>query len=78
MFHTGSTRMAHNLDRFGRGPSPEELAAEAARLDVQTATVRQYFDWYGGEVVTVRTREGLLSMPAYEFFIRKDVTGTLL
>jgi hypothetical protein len=75
MFHTGSARLAHHLDRFASGPSLEELAGEAARLGVEVETIRQYLARYGEQMVVVKTRHGPRSMPAYEFFIRKDLTG---
>ena len=77
MFHQGSAQMAHQLDRFGRGLPFEHLATEAARLEVGTETIRRYLDWYGDEPIVARMRGSQVIMPAYEFYIRRDITGTL-
>ena len=76
--HNGSRQWAHNLDRFGFAPTFEDLAVESARLNVETATVRLYIDWYGEEPVTVLSRGGAASMPAYEAEIRAQVHGERL
>jgi hypothetical protein len=74
-FHNGSSHMAHNLDRFGINSDFEDVAGEAVRLNVSPHTVRMYVDWYGAEPVTVTTRAGLTSMPAYELYLRRDELG---
>jgi hypothetical protein len=73
--HTGSSIMAHNLDRFSYQAEFEDIAGEAARLDVSADTVRMYLDWYGSQLVTVKGRTGVNSMPAYEAEIRWQVLG---
>jgi hypothetical protein len=45
--HSGSSAMAHNLDRFSFQAEFEDIAGEAARLNVDTDTLRCYMDWYG-------------------------------
>jgi len=73
--HTGSSALAHNLDRFDFRSDFELAAAEAARLNVVPETVRFYRDRYGDEFVIV-TSKGLVSrMPAYEFHIRRWILG---
>ena len=73
--HTGSSSLAHNLDRFDFRSDFELVAAEAARLNVVSETVRFYRDRYGDETVSVIIK-GLASyMPAYEFQIRRWILG---
>ena len=45
--HSGSSALAHNLDRFDFRADFELMAAEAARLKVEPGTVRLYREWYG-------------------------------
>lgn len=71
--HNGSSSMAHNLDRFSFDNKFEQIAADAARLQTTPATVRMYLDWYGEEPVTVVSKRGMKSMPAYEAEIRWQV-----
>ena len=73
--HNGSSSMAHNLDRFSFDSKHEQIAADAARLNVSTRTVRMYLDWYGDQLVTVVTRRGMQSMPAFEAEIRWQQLG---
>jgi hypothetical protein len=73
--HNGSSRMAHNLDRFAFNSDFEDIAGEAARLNVSAQTIRMYWDWYGAEEVAVMTRAGMKSMPAYEYEIRWQIHG---
>lgn len=79
MFHSGSTQMAQNLNRFGRSQF-EENYVEAARLKVTVPTLEMYRDWYGDEQITVIDGHGLVHgcWPSYEFHIRKDVWGQKL
>ena len=73
--HSGSSAMAHNLDRFDFHSDFEMIAAEAARLKVEPGTGRFYRDRYGDEPVVI-TVKGLASqLPAYEFHIRRWVLG---
>jgi|GEM_PF-5222575 len=74
-FHNGSSQMAHNLDRFAFTSDFENITGEAARLNVSPRTVRMYLDWYGDQLVTVSTKAGMNSMPAYEAEIRWQVLG---
>lgn len=73
--HAGSCAMAHHLDRFSCQAEFEDIAGEAARLDVCPDTVRLYLDWYGDQPVTVIGKVGMMSMPAYEAEIRWQVLG---
>ena len=73
--HNGSSSMAHNLDRFSFDSKHEQIAADAARLNVSARTVRMYLDWYGDQAVTVVTRCGMQSMPAFEAEIRWQQLG---
>ena len=73
--HTGSSAMAHNLDRFDIRADFELVAAEAARLKVEPETVRLYREWYGDELVIVKGRGLVSRMPAYEAEIRWQVLG---
>ena len=73
--HTGSSTLAHNLDRFDFRSDFELVAAEAARLDVVPETVRFYRDRYGDESVTVTIRGLASRMPVYEFHIRRWMLG---
>lgn len=73
--HTGSSRMAHNLDRFDIRSDQELVAAEAARLNVAPETIRFYRERYSDEPVII-TIKGLASqMPTYEFQIRRWILG---
>jgi hypothetical protein len=73
--HTGSSALAHNLDRFDFRSDFELAAAEAARLNVAPETIRFYRDRYGDTPITV-TAKGLASqMPIYEFQIRRWILG---
>ena len=73
--HTGSSTLAHNLDRFDFRSDFELVATEAARLDVAPGTIRFYRDRYGDKPITV-TAKGLASqMPIYEFQIRRWILG---
>ena len=73
--HTGSSALAHNLDRFDFRSDFELVAAEAARLNVAPDTIRFYRDRYGEESVIV-TSKGLASrIPTYEFHIRRWMLG---
>jgi hypothetical protein len=67
--------MAHNLDRFSTSSRHEQIAADAARLNAPAPTVRMYLDWYGDQVVTVVTRCGMETMPAFEAEIRWQQLG---
>lgn len=79
MFHSGSSAMAHELDRFSRQDFGfEDLYGEAARLEVQPETLAMYLDWYGAESVTVRTGAGLRAMPRWEAELRWQVRGEKL
>ena len=73
--YAGSSALAHALDRFALRVDFEDVAGEAARLNVTTNTLRRYRDWYGEEPTTVMTRSGLTIMPAYESQIRWQVLG---
>ncbi len=73
--HNGSSQMAHNLDRFAFNSDFEDITAEAARLKVTVSTLRMYREWYGDQPVTVITKAGMTSMPAYEAEIRWQVLG---
>ena len=73
--HNGSSNMAHNLDRFSFDSDFEDVAIAAARLKVTIHTVRMYMDWYGEEPVTVISKCGMQSMPAYEAEIRWQQLG---
>ena len=69
--HSGSSAMAHNLDRFDFHADFELVAAEATRLSVTPDTVRFYRDRYGDELVIVAVKGLASHMPAYEFQIRR-------
>jgi hypothetical protein len=73
--HNGSSSMAHNLDRFSFDSKHEQIAADAARLNVSARTVRMYLDWYGEQPVTVISKRGTQSMPAFEAQIRWQQLG---
>jgi hypothetical protein len=73
--HTGSSTLAHHLDRFALRVDFEDIAGEAARLGVSADTLRCYLDWYGEEPVTVTARNRLTTMPAYEAELRWQVLG---
>jgi hypothetical protein len=67
--------MAHNLDRFSFDNKFEQVAADAARLNVSAHTIRMYLDWYGEQPVTVISKCGMQSMPAFEAEIRWQQLG---
>ena len=73
--HTGSSAMAHNLDRSSFRADFEDVAGEAARLNVPIDTLRCYLDWYGKEQVTVIIRRGKATMPAFEAEVRWQFLG---
>jgi len=79
--HSGSRKLAHNLDRFSLS-NFEEIAGEAARLGVSVSAVRRYMDWYGDVLLTVqRVRRRAVTtaqLPAYEVRLRQDVLGERL
>ncbi len=74
-FHSGSSALAHNLDRFEIRADFELVAAEAARLNVEPETIRRYRDLYGDELVVVRVKERVLQMLAYEAEVRFQLLG---
>ena len=79
--HNGSSRMAHNLDRFSFDTTFEDIAGEAARLDVGTDTVRMYLDWYGDQPVTVVGKAGMkyaLIHVSYRRELKFDIPTTPL
>lgn len=73
--HTGSSALAHNLDRFDFRSDFELVAAEAARLNVAPETIRFYRDRYGDESVVVAVKGLISRMPAFEFQIRRWMLG---
>jgi len=73
--HSGSSRLAHNLDRFDIRADFELVAAEAARLAVKPETIRRYRDLYGDELVVVRVKGLASQMPAYEAEVRFQLLG---
>jgi hypothetical protein len=73
--HSGSSVLAHNLDRFNFCSDFELVAAEAARLNVAPGTVRFYRDRYGDETVSVIIKGTASRMPVYEFQIRRWILG---
>ncbi len=73
--HSGSSALAHNLDRFDFRSDFELVAAEAARLSVAAETVRFYRDHYGDAPVVVTTKGLVSRMPIYEFQIRRWILG---
>lgn len=73
--HTGSSALAHNLDRFDIRADFELVAAESARLNVGPETIRLYREWYGDEPVTVTIKELVSQMQAYEAEIRWQILG---
>jgi hypothetical protein len=73
--HNGSSQMAHNLDRFSCNSKFEQIAADALRLNVPARTVRMYLSWYGEQPVTVVSKCGMQSMPAFEAEIRWQQLG---
>jgi hypothetical protein len=72
-FHSGSSMLAHNLDRFDIRADFELVAAEALRLNVEPETIRRYRDLYGDEPVVVRVKGLVSQMPAYEAEVRWQV-----
>ena len=86
--HSGSRKLAHNLDRFSLS-NFEEVAGEAARLGVSMGAVRRYMDWYGDGSLTVQQvrsnghgpRRQIVTttqLPAYEVRLRQDLLGERL
>jgi hypothetical protein len=73
--HSGSSALAHNLDRFDIHADFELAAAEAARLHVEPETVRLYRSWYGDELVIVKSKGLVSRMPVYEAQIRLWMLG---
>jgi len=73
--HSGSSTLAHNLDRFDIRADFELVAAEALRLKVEPETIRRYRDLYGDEPVVVRVKGLVSQMPAYEAEIRFQLLG---
>lgn len=73
--HTGSSMLAHNLDRFDFRADFELAAAEAARLNVAPETVRFYRDRYGDIPMVVTVKKQIYRLPAYEYHIRRWILG---
>jgi hypothetical protein len=73
--HAGSSALAHNLDRFSFQAEFEDIAGEAARLNVPIDTLRTYLDWYGDGPTAVSVKGRVTQMPAYEAEIRWQVLG---
>ena len=73
--HSGSSTLAHNLDRFDIRTDFELVAAEALRLKVDPETIRRYRDLYGDELVVVSVKGLVSRMPAYEAEIRFQLLG---
>jgi hypothetical protein len=73
--HTGSSALAHNLDRFDIRADFELVAADAARLKVEPEVIRSYRDWYGDEPVIVKVKGLVSRMPAYEAEVRWQMLG---
>jgi hypothetical protein len=73
--HTGSSTLAHNLDRFDLHADFELAAAEAARLNVTPETIRFYRDRYGDIPTVVRVKKQNSRVPAYEYHIRLWILG---
>jgi hypothetical protein len=73
--HTGSSALAHNLDRFDFRADFELVAAEAARLDVAPETIRFYRDRYGDISTVVTVKKQNSRIPAYEYHIRRWILG---
>ncbi len=73
--HSGSSALAHNLDRFDIRADFELVAAEAARLRVEPGTVRLYREWYGNVLMNVSVKGLASRMPAYEARIRSQILG---
>ena len=76
--HTGSSIMAHQLNRFSARADFEDITGEAARLAVEPHTVRLYQRWYGDQPVLIRQRGTYYWIPAYEVSLRRDVFGEKL
>jgi hypothetical protein len=75
---TGSSHQAHSLDRFTRRAdvvTTEDVAIQAALLDVDVTTAHTYLDWYGAQVVSVRTHSGVQQMPRYAAYLLADRHG---
>jgi hypothetical protein len=73
--HSGSSALAHNLDRFDFRADFELVAAAASRLQVEPGTVRLYREWYGDELVIVKFKGLVSRMPAYEAQVRRWILG---
>jgi hypothetical protein len=73
--HSGSSALAHNLDRFDARCDFELVATESARLNVEPETIRRYRDLYGNEPVIVRVKGLVSQMPAYEAEVRFQLLG---
>jgi hypothetical protein len=73
--HTGSSALAHNLDRFDFRSDFELVAAAAARLNVAPETIRFYRDRYGDIPTVVTVRKQNSRVPAYEYHIRRWILG---
>lgn len=73
--HSGSSTLAHNLDRFNVRTDFELVAAEALRLKVESENIRRFRDLYGDELVVVSVKGLMSSMPAYEAEIRFQLLG---
>ena len=73
--HTGSSALAHNLDRFDFRADFELVAAEAVRLQVEPGTVRLYREWYGNALMNVSVKGLMSRMPVYEARIRSQILG---
>jgi hypothetical protein len=73
--HAGSSALAHNLDRFSFRAEFEDIAGEAARLNVPIDTLRIYLDWYGDDPTAVSVRGRITWMPAYEAELRWQELG---
>lgn len=87
--HSGSSKLAHNLDRFSPVRNPEPLIVLAAILGVETQMVEEYVDLFGDDVMLVERRVLVsrcprqysierLTMPAYEAQLRAHVDEHLL
>jgi hypothetical protein len=73
--HSGSSALAHNLDRFDFRADFELVAASAARLNVETQIVRMYCDWYGKQSILVTIYGQEVRIPAFEAHIRWQILG---
>jgi hypothetical protein len=90
MLHTGSRRLAHQLDRFDpHQKDAEVILGTAAQLDLDREWVEKYLDLFGDEPVTVeytrllswtprRVSRRRAQMPAFEAHLRQDLVGERL